>query len=310
MAGSSRVGVFGPHPILTITVETRPDALSDDIHVHAGGQGVWVARMAGGLGGHVVLCGSIGGEVGRALQPLLDRLPFDTRLVATNGVSGAYVTDHRMGDRKPVAVAWSPPMTRHELDDLYSVAVATARECDVLVVANPLPGDALPSGMYADLVAEARSAGTAVLVDLSSPRLDEALTSEPDLVKLNDWELAEYVEGPVETQGQRAAAVRRLRTAGAASVIVTRGGEPAYAVRADGRSYEIAPPRFQRGSPEGCGDSMMGGIATAWASGADWLSALRLGTAAGAANYLRHGLGTGLRSIVEQMVSEVRVSPL
>lgn len=307
---SSRVAVFGPHPILTVTIEPRPNAFSDDVHVHAGGQGVWVARMAGGLGAATVLCGTFGGEVGTALLPLLDALPFDHRLVRTAGVSGCYVVDHRMGDRQPVAVAWSPPMTRHELDDLYSVSVAAARECDVLVVANPLPGDALPPGMYADLVAEARAAGTAVLVDLSSPRLDEALTSEPDLVKLNDWELAEYVEGPVETPQQRAAAVRRLRAAGAASVIVTRGGEPAFAVRADGRAFDIAPPRFERGSPEGCGDSMMGGIATAWASGADWRTSLTLGTAAGAANYLRHGLGTGLRSVVEQMVAEVQITPL
>lgn len=305
-----RVAVFGPHPILTVTIEPRPNAFSDDVHVHAGGQGVWVARMVGGLGGEAVLCGTIGGEVGTALRPLLDRLPFEARLAPTAGVSGCYVVDHRLGDRQPVAVAWSPPMTRHELDDLYSVAVATARECDVLVVANPLPGDALPSGMYADLVAEARAAGTAVLVDLSSPRLDEALTSGPDLVKLNDWELAEYVEGPVETPEQRLTGLRRLHTAGAASAIVTRGGEPALAMRADGRVFEIAPPVFEHGRPEGCGDSMMGGIAAAWAAGQDWLATLTLGTAAGASNYLRHGLGTGLRSVVDQVMSEVRATPL
>lgn len=302
--------MFGPHPILTITVETRPDALSDDVHVHAGGQGVWVARMAGALGADAVLCGTIGGEVGTALLPLLAHLPFEHRLTRTAGVSGCYVIDRRLGDRRPVATAWSPQMTRHELDDLYSTTVTEAIVRDVLVVANPLPGDALPPEFYGNLVAEARAAGTQVLVDLSSPRLDAALEGRPDLVKLNDWELAEYVTGPVDTAAEIRAGIAALRNAGAGSVVLTRGGDPAFGVRQDGTEFEIAPPRFEHGSPEGCGDSMMGGIATAWGSGDDWLGALTLGTAAGAANYLRHGLGTSLRSVVEQLIGQVRVRKL
>lgn len=44
-----------------------------------------------------------------------------------------------------------------------------------LVVANPLPGNALPLEIYGDLVADARASGARTLVDLSSPRLDSAL---------------------------------------------------------------------------------------------------------------------------------------
>ena len=50
-------------------------------------------------------------------------------------------------------------------------------------------------------MADVRGNGTPVLVDLSSPRLDSALTGGPDVVKLNDWELAEYVCGPVAAGG-------------------------------------------------------------------------------------------------------------
>ena len=103
----------------------------------------------------------------------------------------------------------------------------------MLVVCNPFPADALPLELYGNLVADVRANGTPVLVDLSSPRLDSALEGRPDLVKLNDWELAEYVAGPVG----RAARLRARRGAparGAArgAVIVTRGGEPALRARA------------------------------------------------------------------------------
>jgi len=64
-----RVAVFAPHPLLTITVEPRGDA--DDVHLHAGGQGVWVSRMAAELGAEPVLCGFAGGETGDVLQALL-----------------------------------------------------------------------------------------------------------------------------------------------------------------------------------------------------------------------------------------------
>lgn len=303
------VVVFGPNPILTVTIETRPGATSDDVHLHAGGQGVWVARMAAELGADTLLCGLIGGEVGAVLSPLLAGAGFRTSLVPSTGGSGSYVIDRRDGQRRPVATAWSPAPSRHELDDLVSVTLAAARHAAVVVVANPLPGDALPVSVYADVVAEARAGGAAVLVDLSSPRLDAALTGAPDLVKLNDWELAEYVTDPVEPLDRALAAARRLRTAGARSVLVTRGGRPALAIDPAGEPHVLTPPRFEHGCPEGCGDSMMGGLAAAWAAGADWPTAVRRGAAAGAANYLRRGAGTASAPVVEQLVDQVRLTP-
>ena len=75
-----RVAVFGPHPLLGITVEHRAGGQEDEIHLHPAGQGVWVARMAGELGALPVLCGFSGGETGRTLAPLLDELPGDCLL--------------------------------------------------------------------------------------------------------------------------------------------------------------------------------------------------------------------------------------
>ena len=48
-AGAPSVCVFAPAPIVTVSVELRSDG-DDEIHVHAGGQGVWVARLLAKLG--------------------------------------------------------------------------------------------------------------------------------------------------------------------------------------------------------------------------------------------------------------------
>jgi 1-phosphofructokinase len=75
------VAVFGPSPLLTVTIEDR--AGRDEIHVHPGGQGVWVSRMAAELGATPVLCGFVGGETGAVLEGLLAATPGERRLVTT-----------------------------------------------------------------------------------------------------------------------------------------------------------------------------------------------------------------------------------
>ncbi len=309
MTPNGRVAVFGPHPMLSITIEPLTSDGGDDIHVHAAGQGVWVARMAAELGAKPALCGLIGGETGTVLRPLLEELPIELRLVETAEASGAYIHDRRGGERRPIAQSAAMPASRHEVDDLFSIACAAALDSDVLALCGPYPSEALPLEIYGSLVADVRSNGTPVVVDLSSPRLDSALEGKPDLVKINDWELAGFVSGPVDTEARTRAAMERLLERGAAAAIVTRAEEPAMVLRGD-EAWVLTPPRFERGSREGCGDSMMGGLAAAMASGREWEDALRIGAAAGAANFLRHGLGTGARSVVEDLARRVELRRL
>jgi 1-phosphofructokinase len=300
-----RVAIFAPHPLLTVAIESRGE--QDDVHTHVGGQGIWVARMAAELGAWPVVCSFAGGETGAVIEHLLAELPGELRLTRTAGASGSYVVDRRGGERRLVAHQVAPPPSRHEVDDLFSATTAAAIEAEVLVVCNPYPGDLLPLEVFANLVSDARGNGTRVLVDLSTPRLDHALEGAPDLVKINDWELAEYVYGPVSEPDEMRTAAQRLRDAGAGTVVITRAGDPAFVLDGD-RELELVPPKFDRGAREGCGDSMMGGIAAGLAQGMEMTDALMLGAAAGAANFLRHGLGTGSADVVRDLVRSVHLT--
>ena len=298
--------MFAPDPLLSVTIEHRGD--EDDIHVHAAGQGVWVARMAAELGASPVLCCFLGGESGAVLASLLEALPVERRVVATSGSSGSYVVDRRSGDRRLLAISRRPAPPRHEVDDLVAATCAAALQSSMLVVGNPFPAEGLPNEVYAAVVGNVRAAGVPVLLDLSSPRLDHALAYGPDVVKLNDWELAEYVRGPVD--GLLALdAMRALRQAGAAAVVLTRAQAPILVLDGDTEPYEIVPPRFAEGFREGCGDSMTGALAAGLARKLPLRDALVLGAAAGAGNFLRHGLGTGQRASVEELSRSVKVRP-
>ncbi len=309
MAANDRVTVFGPHPMLSITVEALTAEGGDEIHLHAAGQGVWVARMAAELGAEPTLCGFIGGETGTVLRPLLDRLGAELRLTETGAASGSYLHDRRSGEREPIAQAAALPPSRHEVDELFSATVAAALDSGVLAVCGAFPAEALPRELYGALVADVKANGTPVVVDLSPPRLESALEGGPDLVKINDWELAKYVVGPVDTAARMREATGRLLAAGAGAAIVTRAEQPALVVRGE-QAWELVPPRFERGAREGCGDSMMGALAACMARGLEWEETLRTAAAAGAVNFLRHGLGSGSRATIEQLARKVELRRL
>ena len=175
--------------------------------------------------------------------------------------------DRRSGEREPIAFAWSAPPTRHEMDDLFSLTTTAALASEVLVLCGPVPSESLPVEIYGKLVADAHAGDTRTIVDLSPPRLNSALEGEPDIVKVNDWQLAEFLGRGFSGDDDLRTGANELLEAGASTALVTRGGEPALVVTRE-RTWQLTPPRFEEGAPEGSGDSMVGATAAMLARGA------------------------------------------
>ncbi len=166
-----KVAVFGPNPMLAITIEQLTAEGGDDIHLHAAGQGVWVARMAAELGARPVLCGFIGGETGTVLRPLLER---DASRAAPGRderrPAAAYLHDRRSGERDPDRAERQPaPLPARDRRPLLPLACAVALDADVLALCGPYPAEMLPLEIYGNLVTDVRANGTPVVVDLSPP---------------------------------------------------------------------------------------------------------------------------------------------
>ena len=106
--------VFAPWPVVTVTVEASLADGDDDIHVQAGGQGMWVARMAASLGATVTLVGPFDDASGRAAEAMLRDEGVALRRVAARGSNGGYVHDRRAGERREVARMPSARLDRHE----------------------------------------------------------------------------------------------------------------------------------------------------------------------------------------------------
>lgn len=307
-----RVVVLAPSPLLTVTVEAG--GADDEIHLHPGGQGVWVARLAASLGVEVVLCSSFGGESGTVIRSLLEQWDIDVRAVRAKGGNGAYVHDRRSGERRPLAEMDAAGRTRHEVDELYGTVLVAGLDADVVVLGGPEKAgmaradtpDLLPLETYTRLARDLRRNGATVIADLCGPPLAAALEGGLDLLKVSDEEL--LLTGEVEETTRPAVfeAADRMVERGAAGVVVTRGDQPTLAVL-EGRRYEVRGPSIDPVDQRGAGDSVTAGIAAALARRDRIHQAVRVGTAAGTLNVTRRGLASGSRREIELLVPHIEV---
>lgn len=305
-ADTGAIAVFAPSPLLTVTVEAGPDG--PEVHLHAGGQGFWVARLAATLGADVTLCCALGGESGRVLEGLIAHEPVMLRAADVGAANGVYVHDRRSGERVEIVSVPGHPLARHAADELYGIALAAGLDARVTLLTGCVPDDLVEADLYRRLAGDLRANGRLVIADLTGPPLGAALEAGVDLLKLSAEELvAEGWAASVADDALRAGA-EALRGAGAHRVVVTRAAAPSLLV-GDGAPLELVAPRFEPLDHRGAGDSLVAAVGVGLARGAPVQEALRLGAAAGALNATRRGLGTGTRSEIEALAAHVEVRP-
>jgi 1-phosphofructokinase len=302
------VVVFAPAPLLTITAERDAEG-NDEIHVHPGGQGVWVARMVRNLGADAVLCAAFGGEVGAVARGLVEFERITVRGTEIDRATGAYVHDRRGGERRVVAEQAMGPLSRHELDDLYNTTLVAAIDAGVCVLTGAPEIAVLGADTYRRLAADLRTNDVTVVADLSGDQLESALDGGIDVLKVAHEELTGAGLAAGDSVGELSAAVDHLRERGAEGVVVSCGEEPAIA-DLGGLRVLVCAPTLEEADPRGAGDSMTAALAVALARNLDTEAALRLAAAAGCLNVTRHGLATGQREHVEALAEQVEIKPL
>ena len=304
---AARVAVFAPSPILTVTFEDKRPA--PELHLHAGGQGFWVAQMLRALGIDVTFCAPLGGEVGGVLRSVLESRGLELRAVETTLSNGSYVHRRAAGELTTIGETVSPALTRHEEDALYTIAVAAGLEARLLVLTGTRPDDLLDSETYRRLAGDLRTNGVTVVADLSGHALRAALAGGLDVLHLSERELGEHCGRRLRDVPGIVAAIDQIHAEGAGNIVVSRGAEVSIALL-DERLLELRGPVFEAREHRGAGDSMLAAIASALARGHSLDEAVRLGAAAGAVNVLRRGLGTGSRADIERVAREVELRPL
>jgi 1-phosphofructokinase len=302
------VMVFSPTPKLTVTIEAGT-AEDEEVHFHAGGQGVWQARMINSLDVDVVLCCALGGEPGLLLGPLIGVEGIRVRTVKTDTANGVYVHDRRGGSRHEIVDVQGKALSRHDQDELYGLALAEGLKAKVCLLSGVNHPDVMPPDAYRRLAGDLRRNNCVVVADLAGEYLRAVLEGGLDVLKVSHEELIKFGQASGEEEADLVPAMKSLRERGADTVIVSRAERPALASTGD-RVVRVSLPELEVADHRGAGDSMTAGVAAVLAVGGDVETAIRTGAAAGAVNVTRRGLGTGRADVIATLWERVTLDDI
>jgi 1-phosphofructokinase len=304
---ASSVMVFAPAPLVTVTIEQPADEV--ELHIHPGGQGVWQARMITALDCAVTLCACVGGEIGRVLERLIADEGVTLKVVRADTGTGWYIHDRRDGERVEIADHPGQPLARHDIDELYGLALAEGLRAGTCVLSGPAEPSVVPPDVYRRLAADFTNNGARVVADLSGDHLAAVCEGGLYLLKVAHDELVEDGRAENDSRQALAAAIRTLHDEGAESVVVSHADHPSIALL-EGELYQVITPKLEAADTSGAGDSLTAGMTAVLAKGGDLSDAVRTGAAAAAINVTRHGLGSGRSDAIAELVPRVRIEPL
>ena len=305
---ASGITVYSPTPLLTVTIEARSDG-QPELHIHAGGQGFWVARMIARLGEKVTLCAPFGGDTGRLLKTLITEEQVQLNGIDIAGVSGSYVHDRRSGERAEICSVAGAKLDRHEDDDLYTTSFAAAMNAKITVLTGQFPQPVVPSSVYRRLASDLRGNGRRVIADLSGDDLNEALQGGIDVLCFSHEELVREGYATGDSVKELIAGLDVLHQRGAQGIILHRGAEPSL-VRIDGRILEVVAPQVTPLDHRGGGDTFFAALAVGLSHDEDLEETIRFAAAAGTLNVTRHGLGTGRFEDIHALSKHVQINPV
>lgn len=307
-AAPGEICVFAPAPLLTVTIE-RSTTGEPELHVHCGGQGFWVARMIQTLGTSLTFCASFGGETGTVARHLVEDSAMSVRGTSSANPNPAYIQDRRSGERQEVVHVPAAPLTRHEIDDLYSATLTASLAARVCVLTGTKDPEVLSATVYRRLATDLGDNGVMVLADLSGQQLREALQGGIRMLKVSEDELVDGGWASSDDESGIIEGLKKLREAGAQEVVVSRGAKAAMAF-VDDTLLAVAPPSLEAVDTRGSGDSMTAALAVALAREYEPAEALRFAAAAAALNITRRGLGSGRQTDIEHLADRIQLTAL
>lgn len=270
-----------------------------------GGKGLNVARGAQLCGQDVVATGFVAGFAGGFITDGVVAEGMRDEFVRVAGESRTCINIIDGAGTSTELLEPGVTVTAGDLDALQRRFVELLGQVDVVTLSGSAPAGC-PTDVYVPLVRAARDAGRPVILDTSGALLAEGLRAAPALAKPNREELAALVGAELPELTDVVAAARTLCLGGTGCIVVSLGSEGAVAVTAD-RVVLVRAPQVAAVNPVGCGDVLVGGLATGFAQGLDLADALALGVRVSAAAAAHPETGRFDPAFADSLVASVTI---
>jgi len=275
-----------------------------------GGGGINVARVAHRLGSRVTAIYPTGGAIGKLLHRLVEREGIDSLVTPSHVETRENFTayEETTGEQYRFVLPGSA-LHRAEWQAVLDKLTALPEKPKFVVASGSVP-PGVPEDFFAHVAREAKQLGAQCVVDTSGPALKAALVQGVTLIKPNLVELSDLVGAALDNDGVRIAACRKLIAGGRVkAVALTLGDQGALLVTAD-EAFRAQPMAIEPVSAVGAGDSFLGGLVSALASGHSLQQAFRVAVAAASAAVLSPGTELCRADEVQRLLPEVKVSEL
>jgi 6-phosphofructokinase 2 len=275
-----------------------------------GGGGINVARVAHRLGSSVTAIYPTGGAIGKLLHRLVEREGIDSLVTPSHVETRENFTvyEEATGEQYRFVLPGSA-LHRAEWEAVLD-KLTTLPEKPKFVVASGSVPPGVPEDFFARVARCAKQLGAKCVIDTSGPALHAALKEGVTLIKPNLAELSDLLRAPLESDLARLAACRKLTMDGSAeAVALTLGDQGALLVTAD-KALRAQPVAIEAVSTVGAGDSFLGGLVAALASGESLQRAFRVAVAAGSAAVLSPGTELCRDEDVQRLLPQVMVSEM
>jgi 6-phosphofructokinase 2 len=275
-----------------------------------GGGGINVARVAQRLGADVTAIYPIGGQIGKLLQRLVEREDIASLVTPSHVETRENFTAYEESTGEQYRFVLPGSALHHAEWEAVLDRLASLAERPKYVVASGSMPPGAPDDFFARVARHAKALGAKCVIDTSGPPLKAALAEGVTLIKPNLVELSEYIGAPLDSNKERIAACRELTADGRAEIVaLTLGEHGALLVTAE-RAWQAPPMAIEAVSTVGAGDSFLGGLVAALASGKPLDQAFRVAIAAASAAVMTPGTGLCQPQDVTRLLPEVTIKEI
>lgn len=275
-----------------------------------GGGGINVARAALRMGADAVALFTSGGPTGLRLERLLLGEGIPGRVIPIEGETREdfNVVNESTGEEFRFILP-GPRLTEEEVEALLRAIAGPESAPEYVVVSGSLaPG--VPDDFYARAARLCRNAGSKLAVNASGAPLRLALDEGVWLMKPSLSELCELTGADLRTEPEWRDACLELVREGRAAAVVLSLGEIGALLASEGKAWRASGIAHQPVSTVGAGDSLLGAMLAALASGQPVEEAFRVGVAAGCASVLTPGTSLFRREDVDHFYKTIALAAM
>ena len=312
---SASILTVTPNPSIDVSASTEritPEhkLRCSEMHRDPGGGGINVARVLRRLGADCRALFPAGGLLGQLLQELLDKEGVPAvALGIGDETRESFTVLERASGREYRFVLPGPRLAASEWQACIDRVASLATPAGYVVASGSL-ASGVPEDFYARLARAVRGRDSRLVLDTSGPPLAAALEEGVYLVKPNLRELRGLTGEALETEGDWAAAARRLVDSGKTEVVALSLGHRGALLAAQDETLCAPALEVKIASTVGAGDSFLAAMVWRLAAGGTLEEAFRYGIAGGTAALLSPGTSLAGKEDTERLASLVELHPL